>query len=53
MTVTGGTTAGTIRFDVAAGRLAEADTKQTIDLTGPGGFVVNLVSESKFARAGD
>ena len=53
MSVAGGTTAGTVTFDVAAGRLAEADTAQTIDLTGPGGFQVNLVSESKFARTGD
>ena len=52
MTVTGGTTAGTVNFDVAAGRLADMDMKQTIELTGPGGYAVKLVSESTFARAG-
>ena len=53
MSVKSGATEGTIDFDVAAGRLAKATARQTIDLTGPGGFAIKLTSDSTFARTGD
>ena len=53
MTVESGTQTGTVRFDTKDGRLASADTEQTIALAGPGGFKVVLNSESSLKRTGD
>ena len=53
MTVKDGSTDGTIAFDVAAGLLKTMASKQTVELTGPGGFAVTLTSDSTFARAGE
>ena len=53
MTLKEGATDGTVKFDVAEGRLEAVDSTETASLTGPGGFAVELNATSKLRRTGD